>query len=112
MKRGTKTAELVTGSQAQSRSENVVEVPGIVAGLAGKAKGLKGDIFERGLLNPATFSGCTLLGTKGCGRRGGRVEKPSVAHGQMRRLQDLDLGHERAYGGARTRDGAGAQGLP
>jgi hypothetical protein len=44
----TKTAQLMTGGQAQSPAEDLPEVPGMVVGFVGKAKGLKDVPHMRG----------------------------------------------------------------
>ena len=65
-----------------------MEVPGMTIGFVGKAKGLKDVLFERWLLNPANLKSYTNHGTRGGGRRGGRVDEPLEDPGQLRRLQD------------------------
>jgi hypothetical protein len=47
-KTGTKTAQLMTGGQAQSPAEGVPEVPGMVVGFVEKVKRLKDVLHERG----------------------------------------------------------------
>jgi hypothetical protein len=57
----------MTGGQALSPAEGVLEVPGMVVGFVGKAEGLKDVLHERGYLNPEILSRYMLHSTKGAG---------------------------------------------